>query len=323
MKVTLGYLLLIFMIAICLPACSGKTENPAVNSGSVGNRAPIVSPADPYTWFDKPLDGFTITQDTYEVIFHGSAFKGVAQEELYINDNQVLSKNYPAPREMLMTVKYSWTPPQPGRYVLRARTMDIENQWSDPVLVTVDVTGPTPITPTVTLVPTVTPTPTPTPTAVAEAFAVTKSTGQFYYGGSTCGPTSITLDVQVGDPGHVKGVTLFFHLQDKVSGNKTAWNNGLSMQSEGNGKFTATVPSNTIPGYSSYGESIFLYQFAGTDAGNNVLMRSEVYSDVTLSACGSSGGGVDCSQYTSPGTCNANPACTWPFGGVSLGCTHK
>jgi hypothetical protein len=307
MKVSMGLLIILFMAVLCLPGCAGKTENPDILSSSAGSRVPVISPADPYTWFDKPLNGFTITQDTYEIIFHGSAIKGIAVEELYINDNQVVSANNPAPGKTLATMKYPWTPPQPGQYVLRARTMDTENQWSDPALVTVNVIGSTTTTPTVTLVPTVT----PTPTGTVEAFAVTKSTGQFYYGGSTCGPTSITLEALVGDPMHVKGVTLFFHLQDNVSGNKTAWNYGLVMHPESDSEFTATVLSSTIPGYSTYPQSILLYQFVGTDAGNNVLVRSQVYGDVILSGCGTQSTAVDCSQYKNDRSCNANPACTW------------
>jgi hypothetical protein len=326
MKVSTWLLLLVLITAISLPACGGKADNPTVLAGAVGSRLPVVSPADPYAWFDKPLDGFTLTQDKYEVTFHGSAFKGIAQVTLSINGEQVVNLNDPASGQTLVTIKYAWTPPQPGRYVLQARTMDSDNQFSEPAQVIVQVQGPTTTTsPTPTRVPTFTPTPTatPSPAAAVQAFTPTKSADHFYYGGTSCAPTSITMDVVVSGVGNVQGVTLFFHLQDKSSGKKTAWNNGVAMQPEGNGKFSASVASNTIPGYSTFAENYFLYQFAATDSGNNVLMRSQVFSDITLSACGSAPPKVDCSKYTSPGTCNADPACTWPFGGTSLGCINK
>jgi hypothetical protein len=321
MKAPITLLVIFVIIAVCLPGCRESTVTSAVVPGVPGTRVPVVNPADPYAWFDKPLDGFTITQDPYEVVFHGSAHDGIAAIELYINDQLVTHLDNPTPGQTLVTVKYQWTPPRIGRYVLRAQTMNPSQQWSDPALVTVNVIGSTTQTPT--QVQTATFTPTFTPTGVAQPFVVRTSTGQFYFGGTSCGPTSVTLEVQISDMTHIQGVMLFFHLQDKASGKRTSWNNGLDMQAEGGGKFMVTVQSASIPSYNAYPESLFLYQFVETGAGNAVIQRSQVYSDITLSSCGPYVAPVDCSQYTNPTDCNANSACQWPMGAVGGACTNK
>jgi hypothetical protein len=325
MKTWIGVLNVMALIALCLSGCMGQSGSPVVVEAPSGTRVSLVSPADPYTWFDKPLDGFTIPQNPYEIVFHGSAHDGITAVELYINDALMTHLDDPAPGQTLVTVKYQWTPPRLGRYVLRAQTMNPAKQWSDPALVTVNVIGSTTQTPNQVVTTTVTPTftPTSTPTRVAQPFAIQKSSDQFYFGGTTCGPTSITLEVQISDLVHIQGVTLFFHLQDKVSGQKTSWNNGLGMQAEGGGKFEAIVPSNAIPSYNRFQDSLFLYQFAGTGAGNAVIQRSQVYGDITLSACGAYVTPVVCSQYTNAADCNANPACQWPMGVGGGACQNK
>ncbi len=280
MKGWVFFSLILLLVTASLSACGGKAGSAEVLPGPAGTLVPVISPEDPYAWFDKPLEGFTLTQAPYEVVFHGSAYKGIARVQLYIEGQLVVDAADPAPGETLVTVKYTWTPPRPGRYLLRAQTSDSDNQQSTPALTTVIVIGP----PTVT--PTRTPTATPTPAGGALTFSVLSSVSQFYYGGPQCGPRSVSFEVQVSDPARVHDVLLFFHLQDKVSGKKTDWNKGVDMHAQGNGRFSFTLESASIQPRPSYHDSLFLYQFVGTDAASQVLGRSPVYSNIVLSSCG-------------------------------------
>ena len=81
-------------------------------------------------------------------------------------------------------------------------------------------------------------------------------------------------------------MVLFFHLTDKAGSGSTPWNNGVAMQSLGNGKYEYDLFSNTIPAFNSYPEAWLVYQFAAAGPGGNVLLRSPAYSDVTLTMCG-------------------------------------
>ena len=270
-------------------------------------------------WIDAPLDGMRLPLAPYTLVCHASDPLGVRQMEVSINGQVLAMLANPDPSQGLVHMTQEWDPQQAGRYVIRVRAQNTAEAWTDPDSVTVEIEA---ITPTPSM--TITPTATITPTGMPRPFTVQKSGDQFYFGAASCGPNAITLEVQVSDPVQVQDVTLFFHLRDKASGNKTAWNNGLGMQAEGGGKFKVTVQAASIPAYDAFPESLFFYQFAGTNASRAVVQRSDVYSDISLSACGAYiAPGVDCSQYKNPTDCNANSKCTWPMGVGGGACTHK
>ena len=267
----------LLLVACLLLAACNMPQNPAS-----GARA----------WIDAPLDGSTLPLAPYEIIFHAYAPANPAAVQLSINGQNV--EVGPADlSQPLATVHYLWSPDRPGRYVIMASSQDAKGNWSSPYIHTVMIEAAThtptltvTATSTPTLTPTLTPTRTLTPTVALGISLLSKSTDEFFFRGTTCGPTELTLKVQVSDPLKMKGVTLFFHLQDVASGNVTDWNSGVEMQAEGNGRFSITIPAQSIPSYDSYRQARFLYQFVGTDSKHGVIFRSPVYSDVILSYCG-------------------------------------
>lgn len=274
--------LLLFAVCLLLAACN-MPQNPAS-----GARA----------WIDAPLDKSTLPMAPYEVIFHAYAPGNPAAVQFSINGQNVEMGSVDL-SQPLVTVHYQWKPDHPGQYILMASSQDGKGNWSSPYIHTVMIVAST-STPTQTLTSTVTSTPTwtrtpqrrptktptLTPTAVLGISVLSKSADQFYFGLTHCGVMAVTLEVKVSDPAVLQGVTFYMRLEDKVTKNHTAWNSGTEMHAEGNGKFTITVISNTIPQYSTYSHSVFQYQFIGTDSNFAVIYRSPVFSDISLSMCG-------------------------------------
>jgi hypothetical protein len=114
----------------------------------------------------------------------------------------------------------------------------------------------------------------------------TLSVDHFYSGGAGCGPLDLKLQIGLSQPNQVSSVVLFFHLENKAGGGSTSWNNGVAMQPLGSGQFSYDLASNAIPAFNSYPEAWLVYQFAATEAGGQVLLRSPEFKDVTLSMCG-------------------------------------
>ncbi len=131
------------------------------------------------------------------------------------------------------------------------------------------------------------PTPTPSPSPAGLAFTQpTLATDHFYSGGAGCGPLDDKLQVSVSDPSQVSSVVLFFRLTDKAGSGSTPWNNGVAMQSLGQGAYSYDLVSNTIPSFNSYPEAWLAYQFVATGPDGKILLRSQAFTDITLSMCG-------------------------------------
>ncbi len=131
------------------------------------------------------------------------------------------------------------------------------------------------------------PTPTPSPSPAGLAFTQpTLATDHFYSGGAGCGPLDDKLQVSVSDPSQVSSVVLFFRLTDKAGSGSTPWNNGVAMQSLGQGAYSYDLVSNTIPSFNSYSEAWLAYQFVATGPDGKILLRSQAFTDITLSMCG-------------------------------------
>jgi len=143
----------------------------------------------------------------------------------------------------------------------------------------------TPVVPTATPIPTGTLTPTPTPMPTLSFGQPSVSLDHFYFGKGDCIPTTLTLRVSFSDPGRLTNMLLFFHLQDKAGGGFTPWNEGVSMTPIGGGTYEYTLASSDIPGFSFYSEALFLYQFVAGGPGRTVVLRSDVFSNVTLFEC--------------------------------------
>ncbi|MHC1784376.1 MAG: Ig-like domain-containing protein [Anaerolineaceae bacterium] len=137
----------------------------------------------------------------------------------------------------------------------------------------------------------VTPTPvciTPTPTPVKSTgitFTHTVSAAQFFYGG--CAPGQVTIDVAVSNPAAVRDVYLFTRLEDQESGAQTPWDDGHSMNPQGNGLYRITLNGDGIPNYNTYDIAWLIYQFVSTDSSQVINGRSPRIYDVALGTCGS------------------------------------
>jgi hypothetical protein len=292
-RVGLVLVLLVF-ITVALPACNVGLVKPTVVINPEGSYVPVVNPADPYAWFDKPLDNFEIPRQSYEIVMHGSAYKGIAVIELRITGEPPLVFNDPAPGETLVTLKYTWTPSKVGRYVLQARTQDTENTWSQTSVVTIDVVETATPTPTQTETPTQTSTPTNTPTLQAgftEPVFSPTSIAQY----SSCPPNKVTAIIGATDPQGIKVVVAFYRLVDKATGDTSDWANA-AMQPMGQNKYKIDLqpapPGGELRGFTSQhiekqGDSfaaLVKMQFAiQTNSGQTI--RSKVYTAATLYTC--------------------------------------
>jgi hypothetical protein len=293
-KVGLVLVLLVF-VTFALPSCEGGVEKSATVASPAGSYLPVVSPADPYAWFDKPLDNFEIPQQQfYEIVLHGSAYQGIAAIELRITGEPVITFTDPAPGETLVTLKHTWTPLKIGRYVLQARTRDAENNWSQTAVVTVNVVETATPTPTLTPTSTQTPTPTVTPTIQAgftEPVFSPTSIAQYV----SCPPNKVTAVISATTPGGIKVVVAFYRLVDKTTNDTSDWAN-VAMQPLGDNKYRISLqpapPGGELRGFTSMhiekqGDSfaaLVQMQFViQTNSGQTI--RSKVYNAATLYTC--------------------------------------
>ena len=292
-RVGLVLVLLVF-ITVTLPACNGGVEKPTAVTNPSGSYVPVVNPADPYAWFDKPLNNFEITLEPYEIVLHGSAYKGIAAIELRITGEPALTFNDPAPGETLVTLEHTWTPSKIGRYVLQARTRDTENNWSQTAVVTVDVVETATPTPTPTSTPTETPTPTATPTLqVGFTEPVFSPTSIAQY--ASCQPNKVTAIIGATDPDGIKVVVAFYRLVDKATGDSSDWANA-AMQPMGQNKYKIDLqpapPGGELRGFTSmhiekqgdsFAASVKMQFAIQTNSGQTI--RSKVYTAATLFTC--------------------------------------
>ena len=140
--------------------------------------------------------------------------------------------------------------------------------------------------------PELTPTPTTSPLIFAPQVAPLELNYQILTKDRVCllKNPQVDISVMVSDPSIVQGVLLFLRLKNKTDGEETAWNNGLAMESLGNGNFDKSLSATQVPNLSSIssgGASAWLeYQFVATDSQGNAIGHSPVYSNVSLVPCG-------------------------------------
>ncbi len=296
MKRKLLPLLSIFWLA-WIAACSAATQ------GS------------PLSWIDAPLDGSILPLAPYSVVAHANSPDGIARFAFNVNDGPavecggntpsasadgaisecLLSHVNPLGNPVPISLHATWSPPAPGRFVLRIRAQNTQGIWGAYAEANVTVGGETPTSnptpaasasPSATASPTATSTLTLTPAGLI--FFPGISTSEFHYVAQNvpqCSPVDLFLTVKVSDPGRVKGMLLFFHLQDQAGGGSTGWNSGIPMNRLADGSYSLSVASDSIPKFTDYLKAWFIYQFVAADAGGTVLGRSDVYSNVTLSMC--------------------------------------
>ena len=246
--------------------------------------------ASPKAWIDAPINGSILALgEPYEVVFHIADLGGVNGGELSINDQVLALLPNPDGTNSPATLRQSWTPDKPGKYTVRVRAQSASG-WGDYDQAVVTVLEDTPtttatFTPTVTLTetPTLTPSPTetvtPTPTMAGITFDRQVSANQFFYG--ACSPDPLTVQVQVNNTSDVYSVILF----QKLPGQ--SWNDGTAMDPLGNGLFRKKFSGNTVPGHEGVENAIWAHQLVATNKAGKVIARSDAYTDVTLSKCGS------------------------------------
>ncbi len=271
-----------------------------------GNGGGIPATGGARTWFDAPLEGMNLPPSPYPVVIHSYNPGGTAQIEFSVNGS-VLQNLKPSGETGLVQVEYSWNPPSPGNFSLRARSQSKTGGWDSEAVVNVivgdftptlipsytptevDTSTPTPIiTVTSTQIPSFTPTEIPsyTPTNVPPAeltFQANISTSEIKVGG--CGTNEVTIQAYASDVSQVKAITLFLKLKDQTTGASTAWTEGDAMTPAGNGWYQRTVSASAVPGYEDYRKAWLLYQFVATGAGGVIVGRSPVYSDIGVSTC--------------------------------------
>jgi hypothetical protein len=141
-------------------------------------------------------------------------------------------------------------------------------------------------------VPSFTPSPVPsdTPTVVFGLAFTPKVTPPVFPYLRNCNPgLQLDFSVAVSDPSMVHSVVLFLRLKNQSTGAETPWNQGLVMTPQGNGMYETKLSLDQIPNLSDIsrlnGKAWLEYQFAATAGQGDVIGRSPVYNDVTLTPC--------------------------------------
>ena len=239
----------------------------------------------PQAWIDAPLDQSHIPLAPYQVTFHGSDPGGVTQGELTVNGEVLTTLATTSPDNTLSVFRTEWSPSAPGEYTLQARALNSDGAWSEYAQAVVEVGEPTPTT-TLTPTPTLTPTETVTPTPMQQGgFINQTSPNQVYLG--FCSPTQVYFGVTTNPATGVTGMVVFTRLRNAAGSGQTGWDAGTAMNPQGGGTFTRTVNTSAISGAAQYSAAYVDYQFVATGSGGAILARSDVYSNIVLTTCGS------------------------------------
>lgn len=277
------------------------------------NQAKVDLPAagDPVAWIDAPLDGMLLPLAPYEIVFHITDDSPLTQGEVSINGS-LAAQVAVSDGGNMATLRYVWTPPANGRYVIEARGQSSDGAWSAPARVEVEVGEPTPTvtftptatptltaTPTPTLTPTETSTPTPTatftPTATRTPLPgpapitfnnVHPNTTQIFFYRDTCGRKEVDLYVTIPLASKVTKVTVNYRLVAR-SGTQppTGWlSKDMYVNNATTGEWLVTIkPEAVFTGIFFYTQSVVEYQFTALNEKGS--KSSGVYDDVKLEMC--------------------------------------
>lgn len=292
---------LLFVCSIWLAACSlplSQTSN------------------GPQAWIDKPLNGSLLPLAPVEVLSHASDLGGVANIELSVNGSVVAVSPSPNPSETLVNVTQTWTPPQPGNYLLQVRAQNSGGVWGAYASATITITGgdaeeparteiaPT-LTPTLTpeasptstLSPTATSLPTSTPTSTATqilagTIQVSRvSTYELSIEGGACGTQEVTILVNATHPAGIQVVVLFFKLTGKNNGETTEWFS-KAMSPQGGDQYAAVITVGELMsaltdlGVVGGAQDAWLaYQAVIQTPSGDTSTHTSVFSDITITIC--------------------------------------
>lgn len=278
-----GLLILVLLLTGCSLPSSNTPGSPASNI--------------PYAWFDAPLPGSLFyPPNPCMVVAHGSSPNGIALFELSVNG---AAESIPSPdtENQIVTLTQECGLTDPGEYRLLLRVQDNAGAWSGyaetSLVISDESSTPTEPATEATVAPTeaVTGTPTATVSAALAFSAPELSSLQFYYRGGGCGVKQETFGITVlsGSPA---SVFLFYRLKNKANDETGAWSLGDAMHPSGAGAYSFILQADTVPGtlvptgFVAIPVNYTLqYQFVATDSSGNVLGKSTVFGDLTLSYC--------------------------------------
>jgi len=89
----------------------------------------IFGDSQPQAWIDAPLNESYLPLEPYEIVYHISDQESIARGELSINGQVVDSPANPNTSKKLATLKYFWTPTEPGTYLLCVRAQGTDGTW--------------------------------------------------------------------------------------------------------------------------------------------------------------------------------------------------
>ncbi|NMB62539.1 MAG: hypothetical protein GYA18_09405 [Chloroflexi bacterium] len=239
---------------------------------------------------ESPAQGAQFNMDPITIQYKATAPDGVAVVELTIDGYIINTYNTPDQSQQVVALQYSWTPTMAGSHIIRVRAQDAKGTWSSYSDVMVSVAEQQAqqqesqqVQPTNTTAPTVAPA-TVTP-STPYIYNVDHDVNKFYYKNGTCGPTKITISIQVSDPDKVWSVVIFTRFLDKEGEGQSKWDSGHAMSPKGDGVYSITLESSKITNYDTYDYAVFRYQFVATDKNRNEVTRSEVFEDIEYSIC--------------------------------------
>ncbi len=292
---TLHFFMLSILMITLISACAKTAELPA-KTGS------------PQAWIDAPLDGARLPLAPYEIVFHITDDSLVTNGELSINGSIISVMPNPAGETNLATLRYLWSPSEPGVYTLQVRAQGNNGIWGDYTRVVVEIGEPTPTltftpvfteTPTATFTPTATATLTPTNTPTATATrrpgpdAITfvnvhPNTSQIYWRANTCGRKEVDYYVTIPSSSKASQVTLYYRLVDRENkSNVTPWYSKLMYLATGAGEeWLATVaPEAQIPGFTAFEHATIEVYFTAVNALSPNPVKSDINRSVKLDVC--------------------------------------
>jgi hypothetical protein len=127
----------------------------------------------------------------------------------------------------------------------------------------------------------------PSPTYAPSGFGIPQlSTSQVYFGGRRCDPNEIAIRIAAEHPAGIKVVVFFHRLHEIDSGKDSGWSQGLPMNPSRDGTYSLSVSGDTLVWDRQFTSEIWAsYQFI-VQAQNGDLVRSTVFTDLSLVPCG-------------------------------------
>lgn len=280
------FIFLVIGFALLASACGPTTPAPGITG----------------TWIDAPLNGSTIPNAPYTVVFHSASLMGMSEFEVWV-DGQLLATLPPQttgsgnPGETLFMAEYEWDPAGPGDYTIEVIPRDQEDaagpeaqaevtvveammaEASPPVLQTAEQ-----IQPTVVLTIIVPPAPSESATPPADPYQIKYSEEIVYWRGLGCGAKELEVEAHIPDPA-ASSVVLFARLKNQESGDATDWY-VAAMSPLGSDWYRAKlVPEREFEGIAAYETAQLQVQIVATDSNGEEIARTPVDATVQVEHC--------------------------------------